>query len=55
VAAAFLEKGRAVPAAIAANQALRRAHADAVARAMSANARALSSYRVTVRITEETP
>jgi hypothetical protein len=55
VAAAFLEKGRAVPAAIAANQTVRRSHADAVARTMSGNARVLSGYRVTVRITEEMP
>lgn len=55
VAAAFLEKGRPLPAAVAANASVRRAHGDAVARTMTENARALSTYRVTVRITEETP
>lgn len=55
VAAAFLEKGRPLPAAVAANEGIRRTHADAVARTMTDNGRALAAYRVTVRITEETP
>ncbi len=55
VAAAVFEKGRPLPAAVAANDALRRAHAESVARTLTENSRALSGYRVTVRITEETP
>ena len=55
VAAAFLEKGRPLPAAVAANEGLRRTHADLVARTLTENGRALAAYRVTVRISEETP
>ncbi len=52
---ALTEKGRAIPAAVRANDQVRAAHARALAAAQEENARRLAGYRVTLRVSGEAP